>query len=155
MPDLIQTLHKSKLQLFESTDKEPLPEGVIARVVGPMALLEGTSLNGRVYTPSLWEHGVAEARERLDEHGLFGTCGHKTPLNEATVAAGQISHKVVALWPNRKDGTLDGEIHILETDAGKNLNFMMRQGFPMAVSTRAYGEVLKGKGPRGTDLIDE
>lgn len=155
MPDLIRNLYQPKLQIFESTDKDPLPEGVVARVVGPMALLEGVSLNGRNYTRSLWETGIEGAKDRLDSHGLFGTCGHKIALDEATVAAGQISHKVVGLWPNPKNGTLDGEIHILETEAGKNLNFMMRQGFPMAVSTRAYGEVLKGKGPRGTDLIDE
>ena len=41
------------------------------------------------------------------------------------------------------------------TKAGKNVNAVLRNGYPLAVSTRGYGDIQKGKGPNGSDLVDE
>jgi len=130
-------------------------ERVLARVVGPMSIINGESLNGRHYSESLWEKTIAKVQPRLKEGGIFGTCGHGIALNEDSISNGSISHKVTKLWIDQPSKSVQGEILILGTDAGRNVNLLMREGMNLSVSTRAYGDITPGKGPNGSDLIDE
>lgn len=125
---------------------------ILARVQGQFFLVNGESLNGRWYSESLWENCISNCQERFKNGGLFGTIGHDQPLDEDALRNGDISHTVTNLWI--EDGKGMGEILVLGTESGKQLEVCLRAGLPIPVSSRAYGKV-SGKGPNGSDLIDE
>lgn len=142
-------------ELNESADNVVDGERILARVRGPMAVIDGKTLNNRWYPKACWENALLECKGRLEGGGLFGTVGHGVALDENTISSGQYSHKVTKLWIDEARGKVMGEILVLNTDAGRNVNVLMREGYKLAVSTRAYGDVKPGKGPGGSDLIDE
>lgn len=142
--------------IAESADQpSKMPPGVIGIVRGPMGIIEGKSLNDRWYSRSLWEKCLQRENDRIAGGQMFGTLSHDVPLNEDTIAKGLITHRVSQLWINESNQSLDGELHIIDTPAGRNLFEVMRQGWKVAVSTRGYGPIYRGRGPNGTDAIDE
>lgn len=137
---------------LNESEGQGLPDGVLARVQTPVASMDSISLNRRFYSKACFEKALKDAEPRIGR--MFGTIGHDIEMNEKAIASGDISHKVVSLKPNR-DGVIIAEMHIVDTPAGRNLNTLMRQGLQIGVSTRAYGNVRKGKGPNGSDAVDE
>jgi hypothetical protein len=141
-------------QISESQEDSKVDgTNILARVVGPFFLVNGESLNKRYYTKELWEKCLANCANRFAAGGLFGTVGHDQPLDESALRAGNLSHTVTKLWIT-PEGVGMGELYVLGTDAGKQLNVCLRAGMPLPVSSRAYGQI-KGSGPNGSDLIDE
>jgi hypothetical protein len=76
-------------------------------------------------------------------------------IDEDAMAAGKISHVVNKLWIDKKTNVGMGEILVLGTDSGRNLNTHLRSGQPIPVSSRAYGQISNERGPNGEDIIDE
>lgn len=138
------------------TAHDPRVDGtnVLARVVGPFFLINNESLNGRFYTRALWEKCINKMSEKLNAGGLPGTVGHDNGLDENAILNGKISHVVSRLWVDDKNGVGMGEMLILNTSAGRELNTMLRAGIQLPVSSRAYGKI-NGKTSEGADLIDE
>lgn len=126
---------------------------VLARVQGPFFLVNGVSLNNRFYSKNLWEGAISKVQERLGKGGLFGAIGHDQPLDEKALAEGKFSHTVSKLWIDPATNEGMGEILVLGTEAGKQLNVLLRAGMPLPVSSRAYGKV-SGKTAMGEDIID-
>ena len=141
--------------LNESSDVEKDPridgERIIGKVVGEMFAVNNKTRNGRWYSEGLWEKTIARTADRFP---LFGTCGHDIEFTEENIKKGELTHKVTKMWIS-EDGRGMAEILIMGNEYGKNIYHAMKEGYPLAVSTRAYGDIFKGKGPGGSDLIDE
>lgn len=144
-----------KWQIDESVENSKVDgQNILARVVGPFFLVNGTSLNNRFYSKGLWEKCLSKVSERLSKGGLFGTVGHDQPIDEAALMNGKISHTVTKLWIDEENKIGMGEILVLGTESGKQLNTCLRAGMPIPVSSRAYGQIT-GKGKENEDIIDE
>ena len=119
-----------------------------ARLQGPMALYGGKSLNQRYYGEDLWDSTLSAT-----EFPLFGTIGHDQEMHEGALTEGLITHKITKVWPNKQNGTIDGEILILKNPVGEILANYLRAGMKISVSSRAYGN-FKGKTADGYDIVD-
>jgi Prohead core protein serine protease len=124
---------------------------VLARVEGPMGLADGVSLNNRRYSPKLWESTINKIQPKLNKGGIHGTIGHDQSLDEKALMERNLSHLLTKLWI--KENTVMGEILVLGTQSGQQLNTCLRAGMPIPVSTRAYGKI-SGQGEMGEDIID-
>lgn len=147
-PTLVQGINESE----ESRDPRIDGKRIIGKIVGEMFASDAVTMNGRYYRRSMWEKLF---KTEADRFPLFGTCGHEIEFNEENIKRGEVTHKITKMWIDEKTGKGMGEILVLGNEYGRNIYDLMAEGYPMAVSTRAYGEVLKGKGPNGSDLIDE
>ena len=146
----------ARWELCESVnDEKSFDESVfVAKLRGPVAVCDGTSLNQRFYSQKLWETAIRNKERELQEEGLFGTLGHDVEMDEAAISQGQITHKMTSMWINEKSKMVEAEILILNSAAGRELNTALRSGMKISTSSRAYGE-LKGKTSSGADIIDE
>lgn len=140
-----------KWQIDESENTRVDGKYILARVVGPGFLNDGVSRNNRRYTPECWENALAGCKDRLADGGLLGTAGHDQDLNEGALLEGKITHFVSKLWVEKGVGMI--EMFILNTPGGQILNNVLRAGFKIPVSSRAYGSY-SGKGEMGEDIID-
>lgn len=170
-----QKVNSNQAALHEWFDEWDLPEGttewkideaadkdssvvdganILARVVGPMFLVDGASRNKRFYSKKLWEKAISDSAARMESGLMLGTIGHEHPLDDTALLNGMASHRVSKLWidEGRKIGM--GEILVLNTVAGRNLNGYLRGGAAFPVSSRAFGE-FTGKKVDGNDEIDE
>ena len=125
----------------------------LAKLRGPMFLVNGTSLNNRFYSKTLWERALTDATPKIEEQGMFGVIGHDQELDEEAIKSGSFSHKVTKLWIDEKHGLGMGEILVLNSAAGRELNTLLRAGMKISVSSRAYGQ-FNGKTNEGADIID-
>lgn len=137
---------------------------VLARARGPFFLVDGASSNKHHYTRKLWNNVLENQLPQKLEEGLLGAVGHDQPINDQAIGEGMLSHKVVNLWidedqkvklPNGQVATVGmGELLILNTDSGRNLNTYIRAGVKLGTSSRAFGKV-RGKTTFGESIIDE
>lgn len=127
---------------------------VLAKVKGEFFCPNGISRNNRFYSKSLWENVLNKKhiQEKLERKIMFGTIGHKTPINDEAWQEGKITHFVNYLGIN-EDGKGIGEAYILDTPAGRNVNAVLRAGCEVFVSSRANGK-FKGE-KNGIPKVDE
>lgn len=127
-------------------------QNILARVEGAFFLVDDVSLNNRLYSKELWENCINKVEPRFQSGGIPGTIGHDQPLDEKALMDGNISHLVSRLWINENNIGM-GEILVLGTESGRNLNTCLRAGMPIPVSSRAFGKI-SGQGKMGEDIID-
>lgn len=127
---------------------------ILARAVGPMFLVNGASRNKRYYSESLWEKAIKRNNDRMESGLMLGTIGHDHPLDDTALLQGMASHRVSKLWIDKKKSVGMGEILVLNTTAGRNLNAYLRGGTKFPVSSRAFGD-FTGKKVGDNDEIDE
>lgn len=158
-------LKETFIDTFEVTDREWVVEdyvsegssnkvdgvNVLARVQGPFFLVNGTSLNNRFYSKNLWERAIKNSLPKLEGKRMMGTIGHDQKIDDKALSEGKISHIVTNLWIT-EDNVGMGEILILGTDSGRQLNALLRAGVPMPVSSRAFGKITKRN--EGKDIVD-
>lgn len=135
--------------------EESVVDGVniLARAVGPMFLIDAASRNKRHYSKELWEKAI-QRTESIRENGLMlGTIGHDQPLDDTALLQGKASHRVSKLWIDEETNLGFGEILVLNTTAGRNLNAYLRGGTNFPVSSRASGEYT-GRKVNGNDELD-
>ena len=134
--------------------KNPLRNGVLGKVKGPMFVPEGVSRNRRFYPRSLWEKQLSrpEVQDMLAERRMLGSVGHDVEITDKTVREGNISHITTLLEVRGKTGY--GEAEILDTPSGRNLKALLDAGVKVYSSTRATGD-LKGKTDEGIPIVDE
>lgn len=143
-------------KIDESADlDEKVVDGVniLARVVGPMFLINAASRNGRYYSKKLWENAIKRSQPVIDSGLMLGTIGHDLPLDDTALLQGIASHRVSKLWIDEKQNLGFGEILVLNTVAGRNLNAYLRGGASFPVSSRARGEYTGNK-VNGYDELD-
>lgn len=148
--------YAGKVTITEAEGEEVGGQAVLAKVAGPFFVPNGTSRNKRYYSSSLWEKQLArpEIQEKISQKRMYGTIGHKTPINDETLLEGKISHVVVDLAVE-KDGTAGfGEALILDTPAGRILNTICRAEAGIFTSSRAMGK-FSGAEHGGVPSVDE
>lgn len=137
---------------IDESDKTGIVDGVniLARAIGPFFIVDEASRNGRYYSKQLWERAIENSQQPMETGQMLGTIGHDQPLDDNALREGKASHRVSRLWIDEKTGLGMGEILVLGTTAGKELNAYLRGGVTFPVSSRAFGEY---KGKRGKDDI--
>lgn len=138
--------------LNESTDKLTKQE-VIGRVVGEMFAVNGRSGNKRFYSRKLWETALGKTKATVLNGMMMGTVGHNQPIDEKAILEGKISHRVSRLWIDESTKKGMGEILIMNTDSGRNLNALLKSGVKFPVSSRAFGD-FSGKTDEGLDIVN-
>jgi hypothetical protein len=118
-----------------------------------MFLVNNESRNKRYYSKNLWDKVINENSSRLSSGDCIGTVGHDQPIDDQAFLNGKISHKITKLWID-ENGIGMGEIQVLATSAGKELNALLRGGIRIPVSSRASGEY-RGTTSSGAKIIDE
>ena len=110
--------------------------------------------NNREYGRSVWEKQVAagsrlqqliEAGDSLGllEHPADGLVDYNKP----------ISHMVTAVKLNEKDHTVEGEIILFDTQAGRDIKAMIEGGHNPKVSSRGFGSLVKNEA--GLDIVQD
>jgi hypothetical protein len=134
------------IQLGESKYSSTAPEvdgvNIIGKVTGESFVPGGFSRNKRFYPASLWEKVVNDpgVRKRLDDRTMYGSIGHEVKLDDAAFRNGDFTH-IVSDIRITEDGKGEADYLILNTNAGRNLNTVLRAGSRVYVSTRADGAV--------------
>lgn len=140
----------------ESSDNESgLVDGqfIIARVSGPFFGIDTKSNNGRFYERALWDKVIASINEKLSNRELLGTIGHEGELDDLALRRGEASHFLTKLWIDETKKVGMGEILVMSTTAGLNLNTLLRSKVKLAVSSRAKGRLLK-RTIQGLPVVD-
>lgn len=147
-------LPSTSWKLDESKD-DSVVDGVniLARVQGPFFLVDGASRNGRYYSRDLWEKAIGSSKGIIENGQMLGTIGHETELDDTALMEGKVSHRVSKLWIDEENKIGMGEILVLNTSAGKELNAYLRGGVRFPVSSRATGEFLREKRD-GAEVVD-
>ena len=142
-PQLITDSKPLKLFL----DEESQPGKLILR--GEVGRAGIATENGRVYTSKLWQQQIDKLRKQLKERKVLGELDHPS---EGRTSLKRVSHVLTDLYLN-EDGRVIGEMEILPTDQGKNLEAILRAGCPVGVSSRGYGSTVRNE--RGEDVVQE
>jgi len=149
-----QDFFESNLSVVD--EATPAVDGVaiLGKIKGQFFVPNGTSRNNRFYPKSLWEKQLAkqELKKRLRGRRMFGTISHDQPLDDQALLAGKISHIVTELYIDSQ-GRGMGEAVILNTEAGRVLNTVLRAGGKLFVSSRATGK-FEGE-HKGVPMVDE
>jgi tetratricopeptide (TPR) repeat protein len=143
-------------EIFEQTkDESGVVDGVniLGRAVGPFFVVDGKSQNNRFYEKKLWKKVLGESVDNMAKGRMLGTIGHGQSLDDAALLEGKASHRVSKLWIDESKKMGMGEVLILNTPAGRNLNAMIRGGVQLPVSSRGYGKY-NGKMEDGTQIVD-
>jgi len=143
-------------EFYKDSEEGKIVDGVhiLARLRGPMFVVNGDSLNKRHYSKALWENAISKNSQKLEDGHMLGAFGHEQPLDDVALGKGAASHRVSKLWID-ESGVGMGEIIVFGTSSGKELNAMIRGGWKPKVSSRALGEFNGKKSATGCQIIDE
>lgn len=146
-----------KLSESHYSDNAPEVDGkyVIGKVSGESFVPDGYSRNKRFYSRDLWEKVIANegVQTRLQDRNMFGTIGHDTKLDDDAFRKGEFTH-IVSDIRISEDGKGVADYLILNTEAGRNLNTILRAGSKIYVSSRADGTFVEGKSKDGMPIVD-
>ncbi len=118
------------------------------KVRGEFAKCDEATANKRVYPKTLWEREIKRLSEAFGERKVFGELDHPS---DGRTMLNRVSHIVTNLAI--EDGKVIGEAEILDTDAGRNLQALMKAGCKVGVSSRGYGSTKPNKD--GEDIVQE
>jgi len=154
MSNFKNDLFESSLVL-ESSTGEVDGVSVLGKLKGQFFFPNGVSRNNRFYSKSLWEKQLSksEVKTRVVERRMFGTIGHEQPIDDNALLNGKLSHIVTNLYIDDQ-GRGIGEALILNTDAGRILNSVIRAKGKLYVSSRAQGS-FSDKKTNGIPEVDE
>lgn len=149
-----QDLFESDLAVSEASSADAAGQAVLGKIKGQFFVPNGVSRNKRYYPKSLWEKQLSkpELKRRISEKRMFGTISHDQPLDDKALLDGKVSHIITSLWIDDA-GRGMGEAIILNTDAGRVLNTVLRAGGKLFVSSRATGGFDGEK--NGVPVVDE
>ena len=107
--------------------------------------------NGRVYPIPVMRHAVEEAQKAIAEGRFVAECEHPA---SAKINLYEIAAKVNQLQM-MDDGTVVGEMVILDTPKGKVIKTLVDEGVKLGVSTRGLGSVKKAKMNLGEGVMED
>lgn len=107
--------------------------------------------NGRVYPIPVMKHAVEEAQKAIAEGRFVAECEHPA---SAKINLYEIAAKVNQLQM-MDDGTVVGEMVILDTPKGKVIKTLVDEGVKLGVSTRGLGSVKKAKMNLGEGVMED
>jgi hypothetical protein len=149
--DLFQISESS----YSNTAPEVDGEYIIGKLSGESFFLDGFSRNKRFYPGELWEMVSADPaiRQRLVDRNMFGSIGHDVKLDDEAFRKGDFTH-IVSDIRITEEGKGVVDYLILNTDAGRNLNTILRAGSKVYVSSRADGDFVEGQMNNGMPIVD-
>lgn len=107
--------------------------------------------NGRVYPIPVMKHAVEEAQKAIADGRFIAECEHP---QSAKINIYEIAAKVNQLQM-MDDGTVVGEMAILDTPKGKVIKTLVDEGVKLGVSTRGMGSVKKSKMNLGEGVMED
>lgn len=97
--------------------------------------------NGRVYPVCVMKEAVEEAKKMMAENRFVAQLEHPA---SAKIDIEEIAAKITSL-DMMEDGTVVGEMKILDTPKGKVVKTLIDEGVKLGVSTRGTGSVKKSR----------
>jgi len=131
-PVLIVEHCDSGLKLCEnkSSSQKFIMEGVFTE-------FDVKNRNDRIYTPNGFLPHLDELLERKKQLGvIFGEFDHPDVFD---TSLSRVSHVVENAWYNKEKNRVDGQIILLDTHWGKEAKAIVKEGYPIFVSSRAAG----------------
>lgn len=107
--------------------------------------------NGRVYPIPVMKHAVDEAQKAIADGRFIAECEHP---QSAKINIYEIAAKVNQLQM-MDDGTVVGEMVILDTPKGKVIKTLVDEGVKLGVSTRGMGSLKKSKMDLGEGVMED
>lgn len=93
--------------------------------------------NGRYYPMNVMQESVRDVQDLIKNNGFVGQLEHpSTPK----INVEKISHKITGLEMS-KDGTVVGEMKVLNTKDGRILQDLINENIRLGVSTRGLGKL--------------
>ncbi|MFV2015924.1 MAG: hypothetical protein ACC656_10870, partial [Candidatus Heimdallarchaeota archaeon] len=133
-PVLIVEHCTSGLQLNESVSNTNINKYLME---GTFTEFDVKNRNDRVYTANGFLPYLNELLERKKELGvIYGEFDHPDVFD---TSLSRVSHVVENAWHNKEKNTVDGQIVLLDTHWGKEAKALVREGYPIFVSSRAAG----------------
>ena len=146
--------YEGKSHAFELVESATKRKGVLATYSGPHFFPETASRNKRKYTKGAWEGALADENvvRMLDNNMMLGTVGHLDEDTDYLIREGKVSHVTRKLWVD-ENGVGMGEVDVLDTRVGRDLNTIMAAGCKMSVSSKGSG-AYKGRDGAGNDIVE-
>lgn len=94
--------------------------------------------NGRIYESADFLPHVEALREQIESKRLLGELDHPHGFE---ISLGNVSHVVESLEFDPQQNAVVGKIRLLNTNAGKQAQALVRDGIPLNISSRAAGTV--------------
>lgn len=94
--------------------------------------------NGRIYESADFLPHVEALREQIESKRLLGELDHPHGFE---ISLGNVSHVVESLEFDPQQNAIVGKIRLLNTNAGKQAQALVRDGIPLNISSRAAGTV--------------
>lgn len=94
--------------------------------------------NGRIYEASDFIPKMNELLPKVQNHTLLGELDHPTNFD---VSLKNASHVIEKLEYDKENNRIIGKIRLLNTDAGKQAQALVRDGIPLHISSRAAGQI--------------
>ena len=94
--------------------------------------------NGRIYEANDFIPKMNELMPKIEKRTLLGELDH--PVN-FDISLKNVSHVVESLTYDRDNDRVIGKIRLLNTDAGKQAQALVRDGIPLHISSRAAGQI--------------
>lgn len=146
-----------KFNVYETSEVDG--KNILARVVGPAFFPDSISDNNVEYTLDFWNNILTdeEVIKRLEDRVMFGTIGHEiVHIDNEQLLKGVASHITTKMWIEEVDDRLVGmaEHLVLNTEAGRTLNTILRAGSKLRVSTRGLGDTTVRKSD-GVNVITD
>lgn len=94
--------------------------------------------NGRIYEANDFIPKMNELAPKIEKRTLLGELDH--PVN-FDISLKCVSHVVESLEYDAENDRVIGKIRLLNTDAGKQAQALVRDGIPLHISSRAAGQI--------------
>lgn len=117
------------------------PDGtprIVAR--GEFARSDVPTENKRMYPREVWERELGKLTEAVKDRRLFGELDHPS---DGKLSLQRASHIVTELKLT-EDGRVVGELEVLDTQQGLNMQAILAKGGKVGVSSRGFGSVTPG-----------
>lgn len=123
----------TKDQIKESLEKN----GGVLKLKGIIQRADAANQNGRIYPKEILYREIENYRKLVRERRAHGELDH---ADEPVVNLKNISHIITDIW-FEEDGTVYGEVEVLDTPMGKILRTLIESNVTVGISSRALGSV--------------
>lgn len=112
------------------------------RLRGPAAVFGIENNNGRIYEEEEYLPHLDYLNKKIARRKLLGELDHPEGFD---ISMGNVSHLIEKLEVDEATRTLNIQILLLDTPAGKIAKALIDAGVPLSISSRAAGQVMENK----------
>lgn len=112
------------------------------RLRGPAAVFGIENNNGRIYEEEEYLPHLDYLNKKIARRKLLGELDHPEGFD---ISMGNVSHLIEKLEVDATTRTLNIQILLLDTPAGKIAKALIDAGVPLSISSRAAGQVMENK----------